>query len=497
MHCSLCGLYPKWLSFDGVSLALSKDKVRWDTAETIFPKDGSTQVLAEHVIKQKERMLLSDSCTRELLQNFCTAKPTPMNCDEFGALQEALTTQCPPLHTLLQELYDAEKQCTAPLPVYNYSFPGNWKQFLYMVSSTTSAALILRPKVVPPVLHLIEHKIYTPDMHEILATSVPQLAHALCFLPQSKVPQSVADLLLALVDKVKLTHPKLTFVPTAPTPVVQMPTSITNTSKPQPQDMPQQTWLNHLKTVVKQVDQSHIPLTTGFNHTMLHEKYTVLPEADSTLSGVYYPTWPKIHSLPRFAGIDPAPTTKTTEWSDPQASTTEAELFCKKVETNNYESRKHTAGMFVVSCLHGICYGYHNMLQPEGRKDFTKVLYERMPSEVLDGGLFALYDFACQAAEYMYNRCPELVHGVEFKLDRFHGVSHKCAGVFKLHEFAVYQQLVSTGAEILNDFLQLMHGQTPFMKQETKAIVLNGVVGIRNYLINDELERIITMYANK
>lgn len=119
-----------------------------------------------------------------------------------------------------------------------------------------------------------------------------------------------------------------------------------------------------------------------------------------------------------------------------------------------------------------------------------------MPKEVLDGRLFILYDFACQAAEYTYNRFPQLMAGVKYKIDRWHELSHKCAGVFKLHEFAVYQQLVSTGAKVLNDFLQLMHEQTPFMKQKTKAIVLNAVVSIRNYLINEEPKRITAMYAN-
>ena len=209
-----------------------------------------------------------------------------------------------------------------------------------------------------------------------------------------------------------------------------------------------------------------------------------------------YPSWPKIRSLPRLIGIDPLPTTKAPEWSDPVENTAETELFCIKEEKRSYESHRHTAGMFVTSCLHGVCYGYHNMLQPEGRKDQAKMLYERMPKEVLDD-LNILYDFNCQAAEYLYNRFPDLFANTKFFIDRWHAASHKCAGVFKLQEYAVFQQLVSTGAEVLNDFLQLMHGQTPFMRQETKAILIGAVVGIRNFLVNEELKKIVMMYEKK
>ena len=68
-------------------------------------------------------------------------------------------------------------------------------------------------------------------MHEVLTTLFPQLAHALCFLPQSKLPDSVADLLSVLVDKVKLTHSELDFTLCALSPVVQLPTSIDTTTK--------------------------------------------------------------------------------------------------------------------------------------------------------------------------------------------------------------------------------------------------------------------------
>jgi hypothetical protein len=38
----------------------------------------------------------------------------------------------------------------------------------------------------------------------------------------------------------------------------------------------------------------------------------------------------------------------------------------------------------IVCCEHGVVYGYHMMVDPEGRKDLFYVLYERFPQPVLD-----------------------------------------------------------------------------------------------------------------
>lgn len=41
-------------------------------------------------------------------------------------------------------------------------------------------------------------------------------------------------------------------------------------------------------------------------------------------------------------------------------------------------------GVFIVCCEHGVVYGYHLMVDPEGRKDLFYVLYERFPQQDLD-----------------------------------------------------------------------------------------------------------------
>lgn len=500
MCCALCGTYPKWLGFDGVSLALNKDKVLWDTVDTIFPKNGSTEPPILTVKKQKERMLLPVAHTRVLLATFCTAKPNPMNCDEFGELCAALLSECPPLYTMLRELFAEEKRATSPIAVYNFSFAGNWKPFLVLLSSTTSVAWLFRPTIVPLLLHLIDTKVYTADHHQILSEFCPPLAHSLSHLSEGNLPDYLVQLLAVMVDIVKSTHPEMTFVPTVPSPVIHIPTSITTTRN---SDLPDSgphldAWFIHLRKVVEHVEQNHTALSIPVDLTQLKEKYSLIPELDSTLSGTYYPNWPKYRQMPRIKGIDPAPSAKDVrEWSDEQDSPLEAELFCVKEEQRGYKHRKLIAGEYVSVCLHGIVYGLHLMLEPEGRKDMAKVLYERFPKEVLDAGPCFLYDFNCQTAEYLYNRFPEQFVHVCLFIDRWHAASHKCASIFKLQTYPVYQQMVSTASEMANSFLQYMHGQTPFMRQETHMTLMKATTGIRNLIINDELNRLMRIYVNK
>ena len=73
--------------------------------------------------------------------------------------------------------------------------------------------------------------------------------------------------------------------------------------------------------------------------------------------------------------------------------------------------------MFVASCLHGVCYKNHDMIQPKRRKDLAKVLIERISKKVLTK-LHILYDFNCQAKEYLYNRFSDLFVFNKFLIDR-------------------------------------------------------------------------------
>ena len=239
-------------------------------------------------------MLLPVAKTRTLLATFCTANPSPLNCDQFQELCTTLDTECPPLAIILQELYKEEKQKTEPLPVYNFSFSGIWQKFLTILSSTSSASWVLRPTIIPLVLHLVETKKYTANAHAILSEFCPSLAYGLCQLPNSILPDPLADLLLAIVEVVKGTHPEITFVAAPPSnDNVFVPHSIAD--KPGKQVLSlgdQQLSVAYLKGVMEQVEKSHLPVSTGYDFSLL-ENYPLEVELDYTLSGVCY-NWPKI-----------------------------------------------------------------------------------------------------------------------------------------------------------------------------------------------------------
>lgn len=207
--------------------------------------------------------------------------------------------------------------------------------------------------------------------------------------------------------------------------------------------------------------------------------------------------WPKIRNLQRFEGLDNLKqTAEVLQWADTVNEDEEENIFCLKEETKGYAGKKHTAGLFVGCCLHGVGYGFHSMVAPEGRKDLLKILYERMPKEVLDE-LHVVFDFNCQEGEYMLNRCPELFQHTRLFIDRWHSRTHKCPSVFKLDAYPMFQELISTGSEYLNSILQHQHSQTPFMTQEVYVEIVSGIMGIRNALVNTELQKIENMYSGQ
>ena len=161
---------------------------------------------------------------------------------------------------------------------------------------------------------------------------------------------------------------------------------------------------------------------------------------------------------------------------------------CSKVATKNYKSKDLTPGLFVACCPHTICYGYHMMLVPEGRKDLLKVLYERIPMEELQN-LTVMYDFACNAAEYITLREPKLFATTRFVIDRFHSVNHKCSSFWKLTSYPGFADLVSTASESLNSFLTRFSSQCAYMKQETYIKFLNLMFAVCNWLVNMQLQQ--------
>jgi hypothetical protein len=57
---------------------------------------------------------------------------------------------------------------------------------------------------------------------------------------------------------------------------------------------------------------------------------------------------------------------------------------CRKFESGNGPNRYQIPGVFISCCEHGHIYGFHMMVDPEGRKDLFHMLYERFPQSALD-----------------------------------------------------------------------------------------------------------------
>jgi hypothetical protein len=124
-----------------------------------------------------------------------------------------------------------------------------------------------------------------------------------------------------------------------------------------------------------------------------------------------------------------------------ESSISPAEGFSGEVEHYLNSCRKESvtapswiAGLFHACCTHGVMYGFHFMKHNEGRKDLFYPLFHYWPKDKLDN-LTVIYDFACQAHDYVLNHEPYLFENVKFFMDRFHQVNHKCSGIYWLDAF--------------------------------------------------------------
>jgi hypothetical protein len=111
--------------------------------------------------------------------------------------------------------------------------------------------------------------------------------------------------------------------------------------------------------------------------------YSVIPEYKPAVSGsTWQYIWPKIRELPSYSTLDkprlnclPDVTSdQLPQWADESDATTLPDETCRKEEQGGYKLKNMISGMFVGCCVHQVCYGFHLMLEPEGRKDVMKVL---------------------------------------------------------------------------------------------------------------------------
>ena len=62
---------------------------------------------------------------------------------------------------------------------------------------------------------------------------------------------------------------------------------------------------------------------------------------------------------------------------------------------------------------------------------------------------------------------------------------------------AALQELISTASEALNSVMQRLHSQTPYMTQETYIDVVQGIMGVRNALLNRSLRKICKAFEQQ
>jgi len=134
----------------------------------IFLREGFVTKPDIDILKQCERMLLPNSNTRKLLATFCNSKPAPLNCNQFTDLQTLLVEDCPSLFCMIEQFYEQEKECSAFITMYNFSFADHWQCFFFLLAFTISVAFIFRPAIISFLLHLIKNKVYSADAHKML-----------------------------------------------------------------------------------------------------------------------------------------------------------------------------------------------------------------------------------------------------------------------------------------------------------------------------------------
>ncbi|KAL3871729.1 hypothetical protein ACJMK2_039712 [Sinanodonta woodiana] len=99
-------------------------------------------------------------------------------------------------------------------------------------------------------------------------------------------------------------------------------------------------------------------------------------------------------------------------------------LTCKHAADCTKKGSTHpslTPGIFTLSCVHGICYGFQMMEDIEScNLPFTILITRFMIAPKL-----VIYDNACNLHNYCLNRDPVFFRETWFLVDRFHWCNHK------------------------------------------------------------------------
>jgi len=129
------------------------------------------------------------------------------------------------------------------------------------------------------------------------------------------------------------------------------------------------------------------------------------------------------------------------------------------------KTAKRSGGAMVAWCAHGLCLGFHMMPKAEGRNDVFSLLlchFEEAPD-------LLVYDFACALKAYCDAREPGFFQKCLMSIDRFHEVNHTgCSAASALSCYADAHnadcvEFKSTAAEVGNSRLRLIAQMVKYM----------------------------------
>lgn len=497
-ECVICKKYPAWLCFDGVSLACPKKYIQWNTIDQIINVGAKQKNPAD---ESPNNPLFKSEPGRLLLRAFVDGDLK--SDEEWDTLTKGLTIASPPIAVLLLELHSKQVALFGDKSkVLSYSFVGVWKSILKVCCTKNGVAFFMHPVVVCITNYFLVHGWMSDEQKHILSLLCPVLYNL--FVALHNLRQSITEagkgVLKLLADFCRNNCSEIF-------------------SEDGTQILGIMEGLNGVVDVVSGTGVSgsvalHTEYTDkntamirkeGWDESVL-EGIPVLPEKPACDSGSCWQyAWPKLREMNVYKGMDVAKTSTlpkggseevtVSQWADVNATIITDE-DCKKTESTTYNSKDLIAGLFVGCCVHRVCYGFHLMSEPEGRKDVMKVLYERMPQTVLNH-MTVLFDFACQAGVYCVRREPSMFAQTKFLIDRFHALSHKCASFWKLYSYPSFTCMESTASESLNADIQPLQSMCAYMRQSTFVNFLSLYIGVLNWLKNKKLQRTLNNNGQK
>jgi hypothetical protein len=184
----------------------------------------------------------------------------------------------------------------------------------------------------------------------------------------------------------------------------------------------------------------------------LHEDDAAWDTISKQQQLAWYPNWPLLYTRPRYDGLEHA-----------NGRSQDTSVYTKCDGTENKESpgqRKFNPGIFKVTCVHGIVYGFHFMKEAESPSDLFTLLLTRWP-RCRQLPALMWYDNMCKAYEYIIKREPWMLKLMRALVDSFHYGSalriaiHKCPQCFNTQAHPVAELFNSQYEEHGNAFLSV------------------------------------------